>query len=264
MERLLARLERTLGRFAIERLTTFIVGGMAMVFLLSMSKPELLDALRLEPTRLRTEPWRLITFLFLPPSRSPVWMMLSLYFTWLVGANLESAWGAFKLNVYYFLGALGTTVVAFILGPQGNYWLNTSLWFAFATVFPNYEILLFFILPIRVKWLALLGVAMLGLEFLQGDLSVKGAILIAFANYLLFFAGHLVALARGKRIEMRQAVRRREFEPEPERRRSSHPSPVRACAICGKTQDEGADIRVCSCATCGGPRELCLEHARDH
>ena len=255
------RLERKLGRFAIERLTTFIVGGMAIVLVLSMSKPELLGALTLEPSQLRSEPWRLVTYLFIPPSRSLIWAMLSLYFTWLVGANLEHAWGPFKLNVYYFLGAIGTTAAAFLLGPQGNFWLNTSLFFAFATVFPNYELLLFFILPIRVKWLALIAAAGIGFKFLEGDLSVKGAILVAFLNYLLFFGGHLAGLVRGKRIEVRQAARRREFEPEPERKAASA---TRACAICGKTQEDGADIRVCSCATCGGPRELCLEHARNH
>lgn len=262
MDRLLVRLERKLGRFAIENLTSFIVGGMAIVFLLAYSKPELLERLSLDPSRVSSEPWRLVTYLFIPRSMHLFWVIFSLYWTWLVGRNLEHEWGAFKFNVYYLLGAIGTTAVAWLTGiPQGNFWLNTSLFFAFATVFPNYEILVFFIVPIRVKWLALLTLALVGYYFIDGSVGVKAAIAIAFVNYLLFFTGHLVALARGRQLQARQAARRASFRPpvELETRATE-----RACAICGASQADGADIRVCSCEKCGGPRELCLTHARDH
>lgn len=262
MDRLLARLERKLGRFAVERLTTFIVGGMAIVFVLAYAKPELLGHLTLDPARALKEPWRFVTYLFLPTSMQLVWILFSLYWTWLVGTNLENEWGAFKLNVYYLLGALGTTAAAWLTGmPQANFWLNTSLFFAFATIFPNYEILLFFIIPIRVKWLALLTLALVGYAFIGGDLGARAAIAVAFGNYLLFFTGHLVRLARGQQLQMRQAVRRTSFRPPPERETKAT---SRACAICGARQEDGADIRVCSCEKCGGPRELCLEHARSH
>lgn len=262
MDRLLARLERKLGRFAIERLTSFIVGGMALVFVLVYTKPELIDQLTLDPSRALAEPWRFVTYFFLPTSTSLIWILFGLYWTWLIGTNLENEWGAFKFNVFYFLGALGTTIAAWLTGlPQGNFWLNTSLFFAFATVFPSYEILLFFIIPIRVKWLALLALALIAYAFIGGSLGMKVAIAVAFGNYLLFFGGHLIALARGQQLQMRQAARRASFRPPPVEREAA---PARACAICGARQDDGADIRVCSCDTCGGPRELCLEHARNH
>lgn len=262
MDRLLARLERSLGRFAIERLPTFIVGGMAIVFFLSLSKPEFLDHLTLDPARALREPWRFVTYLFLPNSSSLIWVVFALYWTWLIGTHLEQEWGAFKLNVYYLLGALGTTAAAWITGEaQGNFWLNTSLFFAFATIFPNYQIYLFFIIPIRVKWLGLLSLAFVGFYFVVGGLGVKAAIAVALANYLIFFAGHLWRLARGQRLQMRQAVRRASFRPPPEREENAG---GRVCAICGARQADGADIRVCTCEKCGGPRELCLEHARNH
>jgi membrane associated rhomboid family serine protease len=279
MDRLLARLERNLGRFAIERLPTFIVGGMALVFVLAQAKPELIDHLTLDPARALKEPWRFVTYLFIPTSTNLIWVLFSLYWTWLVGQNLENEWGAFKLNLYYFLGALGTTAAAWITKePQGNFWLNTSLFFAFATVFPNYEIYIFFVIPIRVKWLGLLTLAFVGFQFVVGDLGVKTAIAVALGNYLLFFGGHLVRLARGQQVQMRQAARRtalRRDDPgsqrERERVRDAEPDDARAtkvagrtCAMCGARQDDGADIRVCTCEKCGAPRELCLEHARNH
>jgi membrane associated rhomboid family serine protease len=262
MDRVLARLERKLGRFAIERLTTFIVGGMAIVFLLAYGKPEFIDHLTLDPVRALKEPWRFVTYFFIPARMDLIWILFSLYWTWLVGNNLENEWGAFKFNAYYLLGALGTTAAAWLTGiPQGNFWLNTSLFFAFATIFPTYEILIFFIIPIRVKWLALLTLALVGYYFVVGDVGAKAAIAVSFINYLLFFTGHLVGLARGQKLQMRQAARRTAFRPEPVREEKVS---SRACAICGVRQDDGADIRVCSCEKCGGPRELCLEHARSH
>lgn len=259
MDRLLARLERTLlGKLAIPNLTTFIVGGMAMVFVLGMLRPAFLGFLELDPRLVTTQPWRLVTYFFLPPATGLIWTLFALYFTWLIGNNLESEWGAFKLNAYYLVGAIGTTVAALVTKePQTNVWLNLTLYFAFATLFPNYEILLFFVLPVRIKWLALVGGVLVVHSFFTGGLGAKAAIGAAFANYLLFFAGRGVALARGRQLAVRQRARRAASAP------TARPA-TRSCAICGAKQDDGADIRVCSCDKCGGPRDLCLEHARSH
>ncbi|MBS2014664.1 MAG: rhomboid family intramembrane serine protease [Deltaproteobacteria bacterium] len=261
MERLLARLERTfLGKIAIERLTTFIVGGMTITIVLGMARPEFFEHLVLVPQLVAQQPWRLVTFLFLPPPASNMlWLFFALYFTWLMGSNLESEWGTLKFNVFYLVGTLGTIAAAFITGaPQGNYFLNLTLFLAFATLFPDYEIRLFFLIPIKVKWLALLDGGYLTLLFVQGTLGTRAAIIAALANYFLFFAGHLVALLKGRRLLVRQAARRAEQRPQ------VRESSTRACAICGAKQEDGADIRVCACEKCGGPRDLCLEHARNH
>jgi membrane associated rhomboid family serine protease len=270
MERLLARLERRLGRFAIPNLTLWIVGGMALTFLLIYLKPEAFGLFVLDKSLAPKQPWRFISYLFLPESFQLIWVIFTLYWTWLIGTNLENEWGSFKLNVYYLLGILGTTAAAWITGlPQTNIWLNTSLFFAFATIFPDYEILLFFIIPIRVKWLALLTAAGVGYYVVIGDNGMRAAIAVALVNYFLFFGMHLLALAKGQRLQMKQAVRRtamradrpRDEEPEDPRVKAKG----RVCAICGKAQEDGADIRVCNCEKCGGvPRELCLEHARSH
>lgn len=263
MDRLLARLERTfLGRLAIERLTTFIVGGMAITFVLCMARPEFAQHLLLIPQLVPVQPWRLVTFLFLPPGSSVFWVLISLYFTYLVGSSLEQEWGALKFNVFYLLGAIGTAAAGFITGTaQSNVYLNLSLFFAFATLFPDYEIRLFFVLPVKVKWLGLLSGAFVAFQLATGTMSTRVAILAVFANYLLFFAGHIVALLKGRRMLVRQAARRAEQRP-----RAQQPeTDTRVCAICGAKQDDGADIRVCSCEKCGGvPRQLCLEHARNH
>jgi membrane associated rhomboid family serine protease len=241
----------------------FIVGGMAITYVLCLARPAFQAQLYLVPDLVPHQPWRLVTFLFLPPEHSPLWVLIALYFTYLVGTGLEQEWGALKFNVYYLLGAIGTAAAAWITNSPfvTNEYLNLSLFFAFATIFPDYEIRLFFVLPVKVKWLAILSGAYTLYELVQGGTGTRVAIVIVFANYLLFFAGHIAALAKGRRLLVRQAARRAEQRP----RATERETDTRACAICGAKQDDGADIRVCSCEKCGGvPRQLCLEHARSH
>jgi hypothetical protein len=259
MERLLARLERRFGRHAIPNLIMYIVGGMAIVWVLSTLRPAFVGRLWLDMRAVRRgEVWRLVTFLFIPPTWSPIWILVNLYFTWWVGSSLEEKWGAFKFDAYYFTGVVSTIVAAVIAGPTTNMWLDSSLFLAFATVFPDVTILLFFILPVRVKWLGIL--AALGIAYAAvTDWSVRAPIAAALVNYVLFFGEHWYALARGRSVVTRQKARRVELVSA---------TPLfgqRVCAICGVREADGADIRVCSCAKCGGAtRTLCLEHARNH
>jgi hypothetical protein len=265
MEGLLARLERRIGRFAIHNLITYVVGVMVLVFVLELLKRGYTSYLTLDPALVRQgQYWRIVSWLFIPPPGHPLLLIFVLQMYWIIGRSLEEAWGAFKLNVYYFLGMLGTTAAALLLGqPMSNTYINLSLFLAFATVFPDYEIYLFFLLPMRVKWLGLVSGAFLAYAVVTGTMSSRIAIAAAIANYLLFFGKRLFELARGIKTVARQTPRRAQLakEREPERR------PARKCAICGLSDDdEGADLRVCACKeVCGGKATVyCLPHARSH
>ena len=110
-----------------------------------------------------------------------------MYFYWLIGSGLEREWGSFRFNVFYLCGAIGTIISGLITGYVGNTYLNFSLFLAFALLYPDFQVMLFFILPVKMKWLAWLDVAFLALEFLRSSWSGKLAILFALANILLFF-----------------------------------------------------------------------------
>jgi len=185
MERLLARLERSFGKYAIPNLIGYVVGGMALVAVLSAIKPAYPEHLVLDLHAVRHgQVWRLVTFLFIPPPGSPIWLLVSLYFTWWIGSSLEQAWGAFKMNVFYFMGALATIAAALAVGPDTNRWLDASLFLAFATVFPDASVLLFFIIPVRVKWLGIVaGVAALFFA-LVGTWETRAAVGAARADAL--------------------------------------------------------------------------------
>jgi rhomboid family protein len=257
---LLARLERRIGRYAIPNLIVYVVGGMAVVWVLSQLRPEVIGRLALDMDAVaRGQVWRLVTFLLIPPRTSPIWFLVNLYFTWWVGSSLEQHWGSFKFNVYYFIGAIGTIAAALVVGPTSNTWLDSSLFLAFATIFPDVTILLFFILPIKVKWLGIIAAIGIAVAAAMGDWGIRASIVAALVNYILFFAGHWRDAVRQRGVTVRQKARREQL-------RSNVPVfGQRSCAICGAREADGADIRVCSCDKCGGqPRSLCLAHARNH
>ncbi len=295
MERsILARLERRIGRYAIPNLIGLVVGGMAIVWVLSLLKPGFQDRLTLDIGAVRHgEVWRLVTFLFIPPPSSPMWILINLYFTWWVGSSLEQHWGAFKFNAYYFLGAIGVVTAAVIAGPTTNVWLDASLFLAFATVFPDVQILLFFIVPIRVKWLGIAAAVVIGYFAATGGWDTRGSIAASLVNYVLFFGEHWYGVYNYRGTLSRQKARLADlragsparasagggnanppgFIAEADRRGPGSSSPTtappafgqRVCALCGSREADGADIRVCSCEKCGGQqRTLCLDHARNH
>ncbi len=195
MNQILNKMERKFGKYAIPNLITIIVFGMGLVFLLDTffaANPNydyyLSDLLYFDTDLiLQGQIWRVITFLFLPESSSALWIIFTLYFDWLIGKSLENQWGSFRFNVFYFLGAIGSIIGGIITGWATNSYLNASLFLAFATLFPDFELMLFFILPVKVKYLGMISAAILIYSLIVYPVSYKVAILISLINFFLFF-----------------------------------------------------------------------------
>lgn len=209
------KLELKYRRYAIKNLIFYIIAFNALIFILDFVVPRgvSLDALVLYPHRiLQGEIWRLVTYIFIPPSSSPFWIIFILYFYYLVGTGLEQAWGSFRFNVYYILGMAGTTIAAFITGAgYTGVYLNLSLFFAFAHLFPDFQILLFFILPVKVKYLGWLNWALLGLTVITQPLPHKLAVAAAVLNYFIFFGPDIY---RKIRLRRRVQTNRKKFFSE--------------------------------------------------
>ncbi|MGF1656256.1 MAG: hypothetical protein ACFCU3_04670 [Verrucomicrobiales bacterium] len=216
MEKFLNQLEKRFGHWAIPGLIKGVVLLNAIVYLLAATNPEFVGWIFLHLGRvMQGEVWRLVTYLFIPPLIHPLFLFFFLYLLWLYGSALEQHWGAFRLTAYYVFGALGSIIAAVLLGGVGSsVYLNTSIFFAFATLYPNFELRLFLIFPVKIKWLALIGAAFIAYDLLVGPLPVKAAILVSFANYLLFFgptawqswkASREIAARRAKFDEARAA-----------------------------------------------------------
>lgn len=194
------KLERKFGKYAIPNLIFYIIALNALVFLLSLAAPgqPVVELLTLHPQRvLQGEIWRLLTYIFIPPTGSPIWIIFLLYFYYLVGTGLEQAWGAFRFNLYYVLGLAGTTLAAFISGAgyTGAY-LNLSLFLAFAHLYPNFEVMLFLILPVKVKYMAWLNWALMGFTLIFHALPYKIAAVAAVLNFFVFFGPDIYRTVR--------------------------------------------------------------------
>lgn len=193
------RLERKFGRFYIPRLMLVIIAGQAMVYLASQLSPaiQLMNRLSLVwPAVARGEVWRLVTFVFIPQTTSPFGLILSLYFYYLIGNTLENTWGGFRFNVYYLCGMIGAILAAALTGYGTGYYINLSLFFAFAVLYPDFQVLLFFILPIKMKYLALASGALCLIDLLFGSWSARAAIVLSLVNFLLFFGGDFLKTVR--------------------------------------------------------------------
>ena len=202
MNRWNSNLERRLQRFAIPNLMKYVVYGQAAVFLLSMLWPTMLGrrvAGLIGLTRaglLRGQIWRLVTFVFMPPSSSVLFIFFALYFYYLIGMRLEAHWGRVRFNLYYLIGMLGAILSALLTGYADNTFLNLSLFFAYAAVWPEEEILLFMVLPVKMKYIALLDAALYLWEFIRGGASVRVTILLSLVNLFLFVGGDLLGALR--------------------------------------------------------------------
>lgn len=200
------RLERRLHFLAIPGLASFLVGMNAIVWIMTLLRPEFPARLLLFPDAVWAgQAWRVLTFVFVPPPMAPLWMVFWLMLLYTYASALEQEWGDFRFNLFYGAGVAATVAASLASGrPLSNLTLNASLFLAFAALYPDFEIMLFFVLPVKVRWLALFAAAGLVWSFLTGGAAARWEVLSGTANYLLFFGGdHAFAL--------RQWWRRRSF-----------------------------------------------------
>lgn len=190
---LLERLQRKLGRYAIPNLMLYIVAGMAIVFVIDMIVAPMtgFSASGLfafsKPQILRGQVWRLVTFVLIPPSYSPLWLVFTLYLYWIFGSGLQQQWGSFRFNLFYLCGVVGSAIAGMITGYTTNAYLNMSLLLAFAMIYPDFQMVLFFILPVKIKWLALIDAALLLLMLITGTWASRLVLALSLANVALFF-----------------------------------------------------------------------------
>lgn len=178
----------------IDGLPLIIVASNALVYLFELMQPGLLNSLVLFPGAVHAgEWWRLITFLFVPPPMSPFFMLFWLYLLYTYASALENEWGTFRFTVFYLVGALLTALAGLVpvRGLVPNIYLNASLFLAFAALFPDFELLLFFVLPLKVKYLGYATWIWLGWSFLTAGFLARLAVAAAVANYLLILGPDL-------------------------------------------------------------------------
>jgi len=255
----LDKLEKRFGNYAIPRLINIIICGNICVWFFLGTQRDALQRLMLDRRLVASgEIWRLVTHLLVPPTQSVIWLFFFLYLLWIYGNALEREWGAFRFNVFYFSGAVLTTIGGLLFqggqGTLGGVYLSATVFFAFATLFPNFELLLFFILPVKIKWLALLSAGIFAVQFIEGTGAVRAVILLSLGNYLLFFGRPFLETFTYRR-------RREQFRSS---MASTTSGAFHRCASCDRTEKDDNELEFRVCTDCEGGREYCLEHLNTH
>jgi hypothetical protein len=258
---LLDSLERRFGRFGIPNLALYLVIGQVIVLLARMLQLVDVERLIFAPVLLlHGEWWRVFTFLFVVPVPQSmlgfVFAAFGWYLFYMMGSALEEFWGAFRFNLYLFISYALTVGLAFITPNAAvtSMFILGSVFLAFAYLNPDFELVLFFILPVKIKWLALIAWAWNVVLFIRGSLPDRlqiGASVVAF--FLFFLADMIRTLRNGQRTKARRAEKVAEQE-----------KPRHVCYVCGKNDRTHPQLDFRYCSKCAGDQCYCPDHIQHH
>ena len=261
-------------RFGIRNLMLYLILGNIIVYLFTMMDTTGTLALRLTFSAraiMEGEVWRLVTFVLVPNFSGLLSLVLSLYFYYFIGTSLERQWGQAKFTVYYLSGMLFMIVFGMLM-----YWIfkieiiftayyfNLSMFFVFATFYPDMQVLLFFFIPLKVKWLALLDLAYFVIAFFTTRFPANLFPVIILLHYIIFCGGWLIDWLRPARF--RQRSRTVNFKREAarlNRERAQKPYTYK-CDVCGRTDVSNPELEFRYCSRCEGYHCFCQDHINSH
>ena len=276
------RLQRRFGWLGVPHVTLALIVGQAVLFYASYVANAgnaplgiSFDRIALDPAKvMQGEVWRLITFLFAPPRMDALFAVFYFLLLYRFGSTLEEQWGSFRFNLFLLIGYVANVAAAFVayfilkqqLGAEvnqalqlasltaSNGFLYASIFLAFARLYPDYTLNLYFILPLKIKWLALITWLSYGYGMIRGDGMARMLILASVLNYLLFFGREHVR-------EWRQGQRKRTFQSQAKRATAAA---KHVCAVCGVSSVESPRMLFRYCSKCSGQRCYCPDHIRNH
>ncbi len=282
----MSKFEKKFGKYAIPNLTLILilsyVAGYVIELMGNAAGVNLLGYLTLDPYRiLHGQIWRLVTWVIVPPSSFDIFTIIMLYFYYSLGTTLERTWGTYRYNVYIFSGILFTVIGSFLcMGViylmygnlpteiasayfyQGSYafstyYINLSIFLAFAATYPNMQVLLMFVIPVKVKWMGILDAGVMLYYVVVGNVFTRFAIIASLLNFVLYFC----RMYRS-RMSPKQMHRRAQFERKASEGRAKVTR--HKCAICGRTEEDDPNLEFRFCSKCNGNYEYCQDHLFTH
>ena len=205
------KMEKKVGRYAISNLTLYLLIAYGIGYMTRFLMPELLQWLTLEPGLiLKGQIWRIVSWIFVAPAEKPIYFLLMVWLYYSLGTTLERTWGTFRYNVYIISGMLFTVIGAFVLygvlcatydaafiggqtllltgsGLFSVSYIYMSIFLAFAVTYPDMEVLLYFIIPIKMKWMGLVYGVMILYGIISGSMVTRIAIIASILNFIIFF-----------------------------------------------------------------------------
>lgn len=265
----LDKMEQKLGRYAIRNLSLYIIITYVIGYTLQIFAPKLMYFLNLEPSLiLKGQIWRLVSWILIPPESLDIFtiIMLMLYFS--LGSSLERTWGAFRYNLYIFMGLIASVIGAFILYFCGvdrmgfafsTYYINLSIFLAFAASYPNERVYLYFLVPIKMKWMGIFYGVIIAYQMINSNWAGRVVIIASLANFIVYF----LMTRNMKRVSPKEIRRKQNFHKQIRR---ATPAGVtkHKCAICGRTELDGDNLEFRFCSKCDGNYEYCQDHLFTH
>lgn len=275
------KLERKFGKYAIPHLMNYLIGGYVIGYLFyfgsMITNLNFINLMTLEPYAILHgfQFWRLITWVLIPPNESLIFAIIMMIFYYQLGSVLEQTWGSFRFNLYIFGGIIATLIGAFVLyfllgqpinmgGLFSTYYINMSIFLAFAVCYPDMEVRLYFLIPIKMKWMAIVYGVLLVLEVVQNGWVGRVAIICSLLNFVVFY----LSTRNYKRVSPREIHRKQSYRrasaPPPSHDRSGNPIARHKCAICGRTELTNPELEFRFCSKCNGNYEYCQDHLFTH
>ena len=279
----MTKLERKFGKFAIPNLTVILISGFILGYLIEIFSPEALELIALNPEKImQGQIYRLITWVVMPPESISVFIVIMLFFYYSIGRSLEQTWGDFRYTIYIISGILftdiGMLVTYFIMKAMGQadllniyysygaygastYYLCMSMFLAYAFMFPDRQVLLYFIIPIKVKWMGYLDIAYLLVTVIQygliGYYTGMITVVMSVFNFVVFYF-----VLKGKsRMSKEHRKRNKRYRQEV---RQTQILTRHKCAICGQTEEDNPNLEFRYCSRCKGNYEYCQNHLFTH
>jgi len=266
----LEKLERKFGRYAIRNLMMYLTVLYSIGFAISLINIEIYyNYLSLDiPKILSGQAWRILTWTMYAPDQSIFFGAIMLYLYYNLGSNLERVWGSFRFNLYMFMGYFFLIVGAFVLyaiyGDFVSYYpltpdsLNMSIFLAFAATYPEMSFYVYFVLPIKAKYLAFVYLLIEAYSFIMGGVITKVSIGLSLFNFVIFY----LLTRNWYRISPKNMAGRAKFKKAAKIRPAGES--IHKCAVCGRTEKDDDTLEFRFCSKCKGNLEYCSDHLYTH
>ncbi len=284
----MSKFERKFGKYAVRNLSLVLIACYVVGYLIQVVSPGVVSLLTLNPYAiLHGQVWRIVTWVLIPPGSLDFFTIIMLLFYYSVGTSLERVWGTYRYNVYLFSGMFYTIIGSFLAllfywlmaqaaGTQINpavvqsastlfstYYINMSIFLAYAATFPQAQVLLMFVIPVKMKWMGIAYGVLLLVQLVSGmgipvyNIFYRIALVASLLNFVIFWI-----TSRGRlSMSPRQVKRQHEFRSEVKQntRQIRH-----KCAICGRTEEDDPSLEFRFCSKCNGNYEYCQHHLFTH
>lgn len=288
----MSNFERKFGRYAIKNLSLILIICYAVGYVVQLipAFSPALNYITLNPQAIISgQVWRIVSWILIPPSSFGLFTLIMLYFYYSIGHTLEQIWGDYRYNLYILGGMLFTIAGVFAiyifcrLSPNNpyvltygidylmeyvgtkvsTYYINLSIFLAFAATFPEHEVLFMFVIPVKMKWMGIFDIIVTVYIAITSDPFSRVIIFASLLNFALFFALFRLNRFGSPVSRVKQAKRKQAFTRKVNAGASTHISKHK-CAICGRTDNDFPDLEFRFCSKCNGNYEFCSEHLFTH